>query len=241
MTDLNAGPALAEIDGRDSLSPKLVIFDLDGVLVDTQEAENDALKYLAELMGVRLAPDEATDIFSGRRMRECIDFIEERSQCAPPPDAMDIVRAKTEDIIGSELEPIAGVEYALGRIRIDMCVASNSPKHIMERRLEAAGILHYFGGRLYSAYEIEAWKPDPTLFLWAARDCRVDARDCVVIEDSPVGVDAAVTAGMRVLQFSADPDVAPHRASVETFSSMQLLPQLIVHPATADFLVGIRR
>ncbi|RCG26195.1 HAD family hydrolase [Sphaerisporangium album] len=209
----------------------LVIFDLDGVLVDTQDAENGALAYLGGLMGLTIGEGAAAELFSGRKMQECIDLMADMAGCAPPDGAMSIVRARCEELIGPSLEPVDGVADALARIPAPKCVASNSPREIIERRLRGAGVLHHFGGGIYSAYDVGAWKPDPRLFLWAASECGADASGCVVIEDSPVGVDAALEAGMRVLQFTPDPSAGPHREGVPTFSSMRRLPELLRAPA----------
>lgn len=217
-----------------------LIFDLDGVLVDTQYAENGALAYVGELMGLRLDDTEQEEFFSGKKMQECIDLMEEMSQTAAPAHAMAIARAKCEELIGDRLEPIDSVAHTLERLSSDprqgLCVASNSPREIIERRLGQAGVLHHFGGQLFSAYDIGAWKPDPTLFLWAAAECGAAIAESIVIEDSQVGVDAALGAGMRVLQYTGDPAVGPHRDGVRTFLSMRDLPRLIErsHPLAAS-------
>jgi HAD superfamily hydrolase (TIGR01509 family) len=216
----------------------LVVFDLDGVLIDTQDAENGALAYVGELMGLRLTTRQRDELFSGKKLQECLDLMEEMAQAAPPADAVAIARAKCEELIGPRFEPIDGVAAALetlGGLGLPMCVASNSPLEIIERRLSKAGVLRHFGGRLFSAYDIAAWKPDPKLFLWAAAECGTDPRDCVVVEDSPVGVDAGIGAGMRVLQYTGDPAAAAHRDGVTAFAAMRDLPHLIrqTHRPTA--------
>lgn len=206
---------------------ELVIFDLDGILVDTQEAENGALGHLAGLMGLPTTLAEANEMFSGKRMQECIDLLEERSGHPPPAGAMRLVRDRCEELIGGRLDPLPGVAAALDRISVPKCVASNSPGDIIERRLRAAGVLHHFGGRLFSAYDVDAWKPDPRLFLWAAAECGADAARCVVIEDSEVGVAAGVDAGMRVLQYTTRPGAGPHRPGAHVFTDMADLPGLL--------------
>ncbi|MEU9994295.1 HAD-IA family hydrolase [Streptomyces sp. NPDC050848] len=208
------------------------VFDLDGVLVDTQDAENGGLAHVGELMGLRLGKEQRDELFSGKKMQECLDLMADLTGTAPPRDAMAIARAKCEELIGDRIEPIDGVAYALEQLAAAlgdrMCVASNSPLGIMESRLRKAGILRHFEGRLFSAYDIGAWKPDPKLFLWAAEQCGVTPDECVVIEDSPVGVDAALGAGMRVLQYTADPADGPHREGAVTFPAMRLLPRLVL-------------
>ncbi|MEY2226134.1 HAD family hydrolase [Streptomyces sp. BF23-19] len=210
---------------------EFVVFDLDGVLVDTQDAENGGIAHVGEMMGLRLDKDQRDELFSGKKMQECFDLMADLSGNAPPQDAMAIARARCEELIGDRIEPIDGVAYALEQLAAAvgdrMCVASNSPLAIMRSRLEKAGILHHFGTRLFSAYDVDAWKPDPKLFRWAAESCGVTPEVCVVVEDSPVGVDAAVAAGMRVLQYTADPATPPHREGALTFPSMRALPHLV--------------
>lgn len=210
-----------------SADVQLVIFDLDGVLVDLQHAENGALAHLAELMDLPLTRRQADELFSGKKLGECIELIEDMSGNPAPDGAVRLVRETCEQIIGPTFTPIDGVEYALTHIHADKCVASNSPPEIIERRLSKSGIASYFGDKIYSAYEIDAWKPDPKLFLWAASDLGVRADEALVIEDSPVGVEAAIAAGMRVLQFCGDGPATPHREGARTFSSMRMLPELI--------------
>ncbi|MFG2330900.1 HAD family hydrolase [Streptomyces sp. NPDC048604] len=209
-----------------------LVFDLDGVLVDTQDAENGGLAHVGELMGVTLGKERRDELFSGKKMQECLDLLEELAGTPPPPDAMPIARARCEELIGDRLEPLAGVADALDRLGVlpgvsGMCVASNSPLELIERRLAKAGLLHQFGGRLYSAYEVAAWKPDPKLFLAAAERSGAAVVDCLVIEDSPVGVAAGLDAGMRVLQYTPDPAVGAHLEGAEVFRSMAELPGLV--------------
>ncbi|WP_051871704.1 HAD family hydrolase [Streptomyces sclerotialus] len=206
---------------------ELVVFDLDGVLVDTQYAENGGLAYVGELMGLRISADQADALFAGKKMQECIDLMADLASAPPPPDAMTLARARCEELIGDRLDPIDGVADALTSLDAPLCVASNSPRDLIEKRLSGAGVLHHFGDRLFSAYDAGAWKPDPRLFLWAAARCGAGPADCVVIEDSRVGVDAALAAGMRVLQYTADPSGRPHREGVVTFSEMRALPDLV--------------
>ncbi|MFD3872122.1 HAD family hydrolase [Streptomyces sp. NPDC058623] len=214
-----------------------VIFDLDGVLVDTQDAENGGLAHVGELMGLTLGKERRDELFSGKKMQECLDLLEELAGTPPPLDAMPIARGRCEELIGDWLEPIAGVAHALDRLSAmpgvaGMCVASNSPLELIERRLAKAGLLHHFGGQLFSAYEVEAWKPDPKLFLAAAERSGAAVADCLVIEDSPVGVNAGLDAGMRVLQYTADRAAGAHREGAEVFRSMRDLPELVASAIT---------
>lgn len=241
-----------------SASPEieLVIFDLDGVLVDTQRAETDALAYLAALQGIQMSAGEADELFAGRRLAECIDEISRLAGAPAPTGALELVRAKCEDLIGDTFVPIDGVREVLATLSTTVCVASNSPRELIRRRLHSAGLGRNFGERLYSAYDIGKWKPEPDLFTWAAQDCGVAAGSCVVVEDSPVGVAAGLAAGMRVLQYvpgvartpghTAFPGAAassgntgPGVPTVVPFTAMKDLPALIPRAGASGFPVVI--
>ena len=215
-----AGPELLGAAGID-----LVIFDLDGVLIDVQHAEDGALALLAARMGLQLSQAEYTEMFSGRQLQACIDLIEARTHSPAPDDAVAFVRASCARLIGPVLEPIDGVRQALAAIKVPTCVASNSPPEIIRDRLAAAGIAD-FDGRTYSAYTIQAWKPDPKLFRWAAADLGADPARTIVVEDSAVGVIGARAAGMRAFQFCGS-GASPHASATLTFSAMGALPELI--------------
>jgi len=206
---------------------RLVVFDLDGVLVDTQYAEDGGLLRLARRMGLTLGEEQAGVLFSGKRLATCIELLERLAGRPAPEDAVEFVRAECERILGPRIDPVDGAEEALRRIKLTKCVASNSPHDLIERRLRASGLLDYFEDRLCSAYDVNAWKPDPGLFLSAAAEYEVPPSGCAVVEDSAVGVRAGVRAGMHVLQFTNGRAVAPHSHGVTTFAHMAQLPGLI--------------
>ncbi|OLF10536.1 hypothetical protein BLA60_15245 [Actinophytocola xinjiangensis] len=214
-------------DAEHEAPVRLVVFDLDGVLVDTQYAEDVALARLGRRMGLLLGDEEAGELFSGKRLATCIELLETLSDRPAPADAVEFVRTECERILGPRIDPVDGVEEALRRITVTKCVASNSPRDLIERRLRASGLLDYFEDRLSSAYDANVWKPDPGLFLSAAADHQVLPSGCTVIEDSAVGVRAGVRAGMRVLQFTNGRAVAAHSDGVVTFAHMAELPSLI--------------
>jgi HAD superfamily hydrolase (TIGR01509 family) len=205
----------------------LVVFDLDGVLVDTQYAEDGGLVRLAARMGLTIGDEQASELFSGKRLATCIELLETLSGRPAPEDAVEFVRTECERIIGPSMDPVDGVEEALQRIPLTKCVASNSPRDLIERRLRASGLLDYFEDRLCSAYDVSVWKPDPGLFLYAAAEHRVPPSECLVIEDSEVGVRAGVRAGMRVLQFTNGRSCPSQSDGVVTFAQMAQLPDLV--------------
>lgn len=204
----------------------LLIFDLDGVLVDTQWAEDEALSRLAEQMGLRLSAQERREWFSGQRLLTCIERICAAVDAEPPHDAVARVRAACELLLQGRVEPLPGVASALASIPERKAVASNSPLEIVRSRVAVAGLARWFGESLFSAYDIDAWKPDPALFLHVAAAESVRPSRCLVVEDSDVGVRSALDAGMAVLHFSPGGCAGPH-VGCTPFESMSKLPILI--------------
>ena len=130
-----------------------------------------------------------------------------------------------------ELRAVEGIHAALDAIRLPTCVASSGPPEKIRLSLELTGLLPRFDGRIFSAYEVGSWKPDPGLFLHAAEAMGVPPDECAVVEDSVPGVRAGVAAGMRVFAYAPhgaaelEGEIADERAVV--FDSMLALPRLL--------------
>lgn len=214
-------------NGQNSPPPLAVMFDLDGVLVDTQDAENGGLSHLAAIMGLTLSQSLASDMFSGKRIKECVDDLVIRTGRQAPENYEQIVRDKCDSLLGSVPSTIDGVPEALAKIEVPKCVVSNSPFSIMEKRLNSAGIRRHFDLGLFSAYELNSWKPDPQIYRLAAAACDVEPRRCVVIEDSAAGIQAAMGAGMHVIQYRGSSPSQESSPGCLAFADMAELPQLI--------------
>jgi HAD superfamily hydrolase (TIGR01509 family) len=215
-------------------SVELLILDLDGVLVDSQGAESRALWEMACRAGAELAIEDAEAEFRGKKMADCVTFIEELICEAVPEDFIPAVRRRCEDLIRDSLRPVDGVVNALARIAVPMCVASSSPAAIIEERLRQTRLWTRFAGRTYSAYDINSWKPEPGLFLHAASVLDAAPTSCMVVEDSLVGIQAGIAAGMRTLGFAEGQYACLLEGEgASTFSHMRDLPRL-VYSAAAD-------
>ena len=175
-----------------------LIFDCDGTLVDSERIAVQVLVEMAEENGVALQIESATRSFRGARMSDCVTHIEALRGSSLPNDFTAEVRRRVAERFRHELKPIAGADELLRSLTIPICVASNGPLDKMELSLSLTGLLPYFAGRIFSAYEVGHWKPRPDLFLHAAQALNVEARCCAVIEDSEPGVAAALAAGMHV-------------------------------------------
>ncbi|MBF2758754.1 MAG: HAD-IA family hydrolase [Ectothiorhodospiraceae bacterium AqS1] len=187
MTNEGAGPA---IEG--------VLFDCDGVLVDSESVAIECIVESAAGMGVIYDRAEARRRFTGARMADTVRDIERRAGRAVPAGFEDDLRARMARKFERGLEPMAGASALLQSMTLPFCVASNGPRAKMELTLKVTGLIEYLEGRIVSAYEVGAWKPDPALFLHAARHIGVDPPRCAVVEDSDYGIEAGVEAGMQV-------------------------------------------
>jgi HAD superfamily hydrolase (TIGR01509 family) len=180
----------------------LVIFDCDGVLVDSERITNQVFADLLGEHGVAYTLEDMFEHFVGHSMAVCLDKVAMLLGKAPPADFEATYRARSKLALEAQVRSVPGVEEALAQITIPHCVASNGPMHKMRLTLGLTGLLARFEGRLFSSEHVARPKPAPDLFLHAARCCGVAPGDCVVVEDTPTGVAAAVAAGMTVLGYA---------------------------------------
>lgn len=212
-----------------------VIFDCDGVLVDSEEIANSALAGLLTEAGVPTDYDEAVVMFRGRSMDAVLEIAGEMLGGPLPFDLSARYYETIKDVFERELKPVPGVIDALDRIDLPNCVASNGPLHKMEVTLRITGMWERFEGRIFSADEVAAGKPAPDLFLYAASTMGFDPSTTAVVEDSPLGVEAARSAGMRVFAYASHttPDELA-AAGGQPFTDMADLPDLLLRPESAS-------
>lgn len=207
---------------------ELVIFDCDGVLVDSELLSNRILAEAVNALGLPMSLEETIDTFMGRSLQACLTIIEARIGRAVPPGWTDDFREQTFAAFRRELRAVDGVEAALDRIDTPMCVASSGPPEKIRLTLGLTGLLPRFDGRIFSAYDVGRGKPHPDLFLHAARCMGVQSAACAVVEDSVHGVQAGIAAGMQVFGYVSLTDgavLAAHGARV--FRTMDELPRLL--------------
>ncbi|MDX6690451.1 MAG: hypothetical protein QOG15_1908 [Solirubrobacteraceae bacterium] len=207
---------------------RAVIFDCDGVLVDTEHIANRVLAGLLTEAGIETTFDDCMREYRGRAMSSVLASATERLGAPLPFDLGARYYTEVKEIFARELEPVPGVIAALDRISLPSCVASSGPHHKMEVTLRRTGLWDRFEGAIFSASEVGAGKPAPDLFLHAAREMGFDPATTAVVEDSLYGVQAAVAAGMRALAFArhTDPEVLA-AAGGEPFLDMSELPGLL--------------
>jgi HAD superfamily hydrolase (TIGR01509 family) len=187
---------------RTGVGPGLVVFDCDGVLVDSERL---AIRVEAEVLcelGWEITEAEVAERFVGTTLAEMLREVE---AVLGRPVSWDQFEARHRATQEAELGPVPGaldvVTTLLAR-GTPMCVASNSLPGPLAYKLELAGLASYFEGRAFSIEDVVHGKPAPDLFLHAARTLGVDASACVVVEDSPSGVAAAKAAGMAVFAYA---------------------------------------
>lgn len=207
---------------------ELVIFDCDGVLVDTEPVVNRVFVEMIAELGLRLDLDETLREFAGCSMAQRMRTIESRCRWQAPRGFLHGFDQRLVDALRRRIEVVPGVKEALAQIRLARCVASNGSPSEIRLKLGLVDLLAEFGGHLFSAEAVSAPKPDPALFLHAARSMGVVASACVVVEDSVPGVEGAIRAGMRVLGYAGRTDKERLAAGgAEVFESMAELAGLV--------------
>ncbi|MDZ4379942.1 MAG: HAD family phosphatase [Parvibaculum sp.] len=191
-----------------SFSPSLVIFDCDGVLVDTEPVGGRVFAEGVVDLGYPASFDECLRTFRGRSMTSAVEIIEARMGRAVPVGWADEMWRRTELAFAEGVAPIAGVAEVISHIHergIPFCLASSGEMPFIHRNLKSAGLFDFFAGRMFNAAMVARGKPAPDLFLHAAAHMRHTPECCLVIEDSVPGVQAGVAAGMTVIGYAGDP------------------------------------
>ena len=215
------------------MSLALIIFDCDGVLIDSEPIANRVFADRLATVGIAMTPEQVMRAFVGRSRDTCIAMAGElRGAPLPRGFAADWDAALHEALV-REVRPVAGIPELLRSLTIPYCVASNGEPDHMRIGLEAAGLMPWVEGRLFSAAQVEHPKPAPDVYLHAASVMACAPERCAVIEDTPTGVRAGIAAGMSVFAYTGGPqsDAPQLRALGATpFASMTLLPSLLGLP-----------
>jgi HAD superfamily hydrolase (TIGR01509 family) len=207
---------------------RAVIFDCDGVLVDTELISNTVLAGLLSDAGLPTTLEDCLRDYRGRSMRSVLELATARHGAPLPGDITERYFDEVKLRFVRDLQPVPGVVAALDRIALPSCVASSGPHHKMAVTLRQTGLWERFEGRIFSTTEVANGKPAPDLFLHAARAMGFDPASTAVVEDSVPGVVAACAAGMRALAFARDTDADELAAAGgEPFADMADLPQLL--------------
>jgi HAD superfamily hydrolase (TIGR01509 family) len=208
---------------------QLVIFDCDGVLVDSEVISNEVLASALSAAGLATTLAESRRDYQGLLLEDIVARAQERLGSALPAGWAEQFEDERSEAFRRELEPVAGAADAVRRISaagVAVCVASQGKPEKILLSLELTGLADLFAREaLFSAYSVPRGKPHPDLFLHAAAAMNATPSGSVVVEDTPSGVLAGVSAGMRVLGYVADSDEAAlRRAGAEVLHSLEELP-----------------
>ena len=207
---------------------ELVIFDCDGVLIDSEPLANRLLAAHLTEIGLPTTPEQSFERYHGMSYPAGFARVEQELGRRLPAGFEAEHWRRLELLLAEELEAVPFVHDALARIATPACVASNGRRATMQKTLAKTGLISRFDGRIFSADDVARPKPAPDLFLHAAERMGAEPARCAVIEDSPHGVAAGVAAGMTVFGFAAQTDAGVLAAAgARVFRDMRALPDLL--------------
>lgn len=208
---------------------KLVIFDCDGVLVDSEGLTQQILSEDLARHGLRIAPADCHALFTGGTMQSAMEEAARRG-ASLPPDWVAEINDRIARELAKGVAPMPGIRALLALLDargIQTAVASNGPQSKMRASLGPSGLWDYFAGRIHSAHDDARPKPDPHMLLKAARCALVSPANCLMIDDNPSGLIAAERAGMRAIGLAADGNsarlAAPGRHIIAHLSEISAL------------------
>lgn len=205
----------------------LLIFDCDGILVDSEPLANRTFIQCLQSEGFGVDEEYAYKHFLGIATRDCIAHVESVFERKVSDNFVETFSLLTAEEIKNTLQPIAGIKEALATLLYPKCVASGSEPDKIQLSLEVTGLKKYFD-HIYSSSEVQRGKPFPDIFLYAAKEMGFTPNECIVIEDSLPGMQAGLRAGMRVLGYVPVLENKPDLPKgVTVFSDMNKLPGLI--------------
>jgi HAD superfamily hydrolase (TIGR01509 family) len=214
--------------------PDLVIFDCDGVLVDSEPIFSRVHAEILSQCGYRTTPEIVGERFCGISDAEMLAAIEREWGQPLPPDYDDRVAALADASCAAMLKTLPGIHEALDLIPGPVCVASSSTPERIRKSLGLTSLLERFAPNIFSAVMVARGKPAPDLFLHAAREMRADPSRCIVIEDSVPGIRAAVSASMAVIGFcggshcpAGHDEMLRRNGAITAIADFQELPPLL--------------
>jgi len=207
---------------------KCIIFDSDGVLVDSETLSASVFQEMARELGFDLDFETAVEYFAGTSMKENLRFIQENIQGSLPDGFEQEFRKRSYEVYRTDLKAVEGVHDLIKKLRIPFCVASSGPVEKIRLNLELVNLLDQFENRIYSSYDIDKWKPDPGIFLHAAEEMGFRPEECLVIEDSASGIRAAISGGFMVFAMAGEKRRSHfEQLGAVTFKNMKELERLL--------------
>lgn len=222
---------------------RAVIFDCDGVLVDSEVLAFRAAVDLLARYGVEIALEPAIERFMGRPLASLIETLSEEHDVDLNQGFAEDMRAAVMAKMATDVQAVAGMNALLGNLKVLKCVASSSDSLRVRTALTTAGLIGHFNGHVYTTENVTRPKPAPDLFVYGAAQLGVDAARCIVVEDSKAGVQAAVAGGMTAIGFTGGShakgahfaaglrDAGVHEVAIDAASLNAILDRLLAQPA----------
>jgi HAD superfamily hydrolase (TIGR01509 family) len=219
------------------VAPRLVIFDCDGVLVDSEPLSIEVLIGVLRNAGVEMDAEEATERFLGKSLKTMSSILHDEYGLAVDDRFLEEMRLDLYRRFRTELQPVPGIAAALDGLDLARCVASSSQPERIRLSLTITGLIDKLEPHIFSASMVEHGKPAPDLFLHAASKMGFDPGECIVVEDSPAGIQAAKAAGMRVFAFTG----ASHARTERHLHSLRELSPDVVFDEMGDLIHFVRK
>jgi len=172
------------------------------VLVDSESISAKIFREMAAELGFEVDFETVLEQITGTSMKENLKFFSENIEGELPADFESEFRKRSYEAFKTDLKPIIGIHDLIEKIKIPIGVASSGPVEKIKLNLTSTKLIDYFGDNIFSCYEIGSWKPDPEIYLYAAKTMGFKPNECAVIEDSLVGVQAAIAGGFNVFGFA---------------------------------------
>jgi HAD superfamily hydrolase (TIGR01509 family) len=207
-----------------------IIFDCDGVLVDSEPISNRVFCEALNKAGVAISLSELFASYVGLSLEQGLNRINQNYGVLLGSDFLVDYKVARDAALAAEIKPIAGVEAVISQLTLPYCVASNSEASKVEKMLGLTGLLAYFSGRIFSAADFGKPKPAPDIYLKIAAEFGIAPAACLVIEDTVTGVSAGVAAGMQVIGYSATTSEQALTAAgaVQVFKAMSDIQKAIL-------------
>lgn len=201
-----------------------IIFDLDGTLIDSEGLCNQAFFDLLPKLNETV--ESLIQRYRGKKLASILVDIESRLCETLPNTFEEDYRQRVAELFSHQLKPMPGVLEMLEATIFPRCIASSGPPLKIRQALQVSGLASYFGDCIFSSYEIGSWKPEPDLFQYAASAMGFMPSQCVVVEDSDVGIKAAEAAGMKAFKYVPNGEAVSYQGGIP-FDDMSQLPLLL--------------
>lgn len=217
---------------------KCIIFDCDGILVDSEPIAISTLVNMAIALGAPIDYEFGIREFQGNSMGGVMEIIQGLIK-QPLPDNFEQKYRKTSfERFTKELQPIPNITEVIQQLSIPYCVASSGPPHKIQHTLKTVGLLPYFKDHIFSCYQLNRWKPDPAIYIHAAKTMGFHPTECLVVEDSLPGVEAGIASGATVYAYatnSHDKEALAEAGGILFYEMLDLLD--VISPRTSEVTI----